>query len=119
MDISFVDMSTPASLTPATFHILLALSEEQRHGLGIADEVERASEGAISLGPGTLYRSLKEMTRKGLIIETKGKGGHVDPRRKFYRMTPAGRRALASEARLLDRIVRVARGRNVLPEETS
>ena len=115
------DASKPGAvappLKPAVFHILLALSKGQLHGLGIADEVERATEGAIRLGPGTLYRSLKEMARDRLIGEVEGPEKRSDPRRKFYRISPEGRRALEAEALRYEHIVRIARGRDVLPEE--
>ncbi len=120
MDISISDMSsrkshkTSPALTPAVFHILLALVEEDRHGLGIADAIEHASDGSMRLGPGTLYRSLKEMTHEGLVVEVAPRG--EDPRRKFYRITAPGRKRLEAEALRYDRLVRVARGRNVLPE---
>ncbi len=68
-------------LRPAVFHILLALSGEDRHGLGIADEIERTSGGSMVLGPGTLYRSLAEMADAGLIRSVRAPG-RADPRRK-------------------------------------
>ncbi|HEX8982158.1 MAG TPA: PadR family transcriptional regulator, partial [Ktedonobacterales bacterium] len=58
------------SLTPAMFHILLALADTERHGYGIMREVERASDGTFQLGPGTLYRSIKQMLALGLIEES-------------------------------------------------
>lgn len=103
-------------LRPAVFHILLALSERDRHGLGIADEVEAATSGAIRLGPGTLYRSLKEMARASLVEETPAPQQDEDPRRKFYRITEVGREVLAAEASRYEHIVEVARKRRVLPE---
>jgi DNA-binding PadR family transcriptional regulator len=108
----------PAVLTrrPAVFHILLALSSGERHGLGIADEVERASGGAHELGPGTLYRSLSEMVGAGLIKSVKAPTAEADPRRKFYRLTLAGRAALAAEARRLEHLVNAARARRVLTD---
>jgi DNA-binding PadR family transcriptional regulator len=103
-------------LKPAVFHILLALSEEKRHGLGIADEIERATKGAIRLGPGTLYRSLKEMTQGGLVDEVAAPKEDEDPRRKFYQITKVGRKALEAEASRYEHIVEIARRRHVLPE---
>lgn len=103
-------------LKTAVFHILLALSEDNRHGLGIADEVEHASSGAVRLGPGTLYRSLKEMTAGGLVEEVPPTREDEDPRRKFYRITQKGREILQAEARRYERVVDVARRRRVLPE---
>lgn len=102
-------------LRAPVFHILLALSERDLHGLGIADEVERATDGAVDLGPGTLYRSLKEMTGLGLVSETPAPEDGADPRRKYYQITPAGRQVAAAEAARLERLVRVARERDLLP----
>jgi len=103
-----------APLKAAVFHILLALSDGDHHGLGIAAVVEENTDGAISLGPGTLYRSLKEMTQDGLVREVAPPPGDEDPRRKFYRLTRAGREALRTEASRYERIVNVARKRAVL-----
>lgn len=98
------------------FHILLALSRADLHGLGIADEVERSTDGAVELGPGTLYRSLKEMAREGLIDEVPAPADDADPRRKYYRVTDEGRRLVGAEAARLASLVRLARERDVLPD---
>lgn len=103
-------------LKPAVFHILLALSESPQHGLGIADKVEQATGGAVRLGPGTLYRSLKEMVRDGLVLEIPAPAEDEDPRRKFHRLTEFGREVLVSEAARYQRIVDVAKQRRVLPD---
>lgn len=108
-------MSTPP-LNPPVFHILLALAEGELHGLGIADWVERTTGGAVVLGPGTLYRSLKEMVEDGLIREVRPPAGETDPRRRYYGITAAGRRRAAAEAARLEQLVDVARSRRVLPE---
>lgn len=97
------------------FHILLALSGKELHGLGIAEEVERATDGTVELGPGTLYRSLKEMSDAGLVREVEGPE-QADPRRKYYGITAEGRTVVAAEAARLARIVDEARRRKVLPE---
>ena len=102
-------------LKPAVFHILLALAGEERHGLGIADEVEQATGGAVRLGPGTLYRSLKQMAADGLIRELRVRDADVDPRRRYYALTDAGRDALEADAIRYDRLSRLARKRGVLP----
>lgn len=106
----------PEPLTPAIFHILLALADRDLHGLGIADWVEETTGGAVELGPGTLYRSLKEMSANGLIGETAPPEPDADPRRKYYTITPDGRRTLAAEARRLERLVEVARDMDLLPD---
>ena len=81
-------MPSTSSIRPAVFYILLALSREDLHGLGIVKAVDEATVGAVRLGPGTLYRSLKEMAASGLIEEVGAPVGSEDPRRRFYRITP-------------------------------
>jgi DNA-binding PadR family transcriptional regulator len=105
-----------ASLRTPVFHILLALAGRDLHGLGIAAEVEDATDGTVELGPGTLYRSLHEMVAAGLIREVDAPGEAADPRRKYYRITPSGRERVASEAERLERIVHLARERRLLPK---
>ena len=104
-------------LRPPVYHILLALVRGELHGLGIADEVEQASEGAVELGPGTLYRSLSEMTEAGLIRGVGAPSGDADPRRKYYGLTASGREGLAAETARLGRLVETARARNAVPEQ--
>ena len=106
-------MSSPTPLRTPVLHILLALSQTDLHGLGIAESVEEASEGAVCLGPGTLYRSLKEMCQAGLINEVEPPTD-TDPRRRYYRSTDLGRACLANEIRRLDRLVDIARSRRVV-----
>lgn len=109
-------MPSDATLRPAAFHILLALAGEDLHGLGIAQAVDEATEGSTRLGPGTLYRSLKEMAAAGLIEEVVAPPGEDDPRRRFYAITNRGRDAARIEAMRLAKIVDVARENRVLPE---
>lgn len=107
---------TTEPLKPAVLHILLALADADLHGLGIADRVEETTDGSIELGPGTLYRSLKEMVEEGLIRETAAPEPAADPRRRYYAITAAGRRRAAHEAARLEHLVEVARARRLLPE---
>lgn len=109
------DAPTTLPLRRPIFHILLALSRTDLHGLGIADEVERDTDGTVELGPGTLYRSLKEMTRQGLIAEVETPDG-ADPRRKYYQATEEGRKLVSAEAARLASLVRIARERDVLAD---
>jgi DNA-binding PadR family transcriptional regulator len=104
-------------LRPAVHHILLALNGQDRHGLGIAEEIERISGGALELGPGTLYRSLAEMTEAGLIVPVAPPERDADPRRKHYRIRPAGRDLLARETARLGRLLETARAQGVLAEQ--
>ncbi len=110
-------MPTPATpLRAPVFHILLALAREDLHGLGIAAAVADATEGSVVLGPGTLYRSLKEMARDGFIEEVAAPADDDDPRRRYYGITPRGLEQVRGEAERLARIVEVARDGHVLPE---
>jgi DNA-binding PadR family transcriptional regulator len=106
----------PPLKTPV-FHILLSLTEGDLHGLGVADWVEAATDGAVELGPGTLYRSLKEMAARGLIREVDAPVQDADPRRRYYTITPAGRDVVVAEAARLERLVAVARERKLLQEQ--
>jgi DNA-binding PadR family transcriptional regulator len=109
-------MADTHGVRPAVFHILLALSGERLHGLGVAQAVGDATEGSFVLGPGTLYRSLKEMVRDGLIVEADAPAEGADPRRRFYSITEPGRQAVTAEATRMAHIVEVARRNRVLPE---
>ena len=103
-------------MTNAEFHILLALSGGVRHGLGIAQNVDKSTEGQVRLGPGTLYRSLKQLTAAGWIRDAQPPAGMADPRRRFYEITDAGTSELEREARRFARWVQVAKDNHVLPE---
>jgi len=102
-------------LTPVALQILLALADEQRHGLGIAEEIEATTGGKMALGPGTLYGAIKRLLESGLIAEPDDtpKGQSDDPRRRYYHITPLGSRALELEARALADVLRVARTKRV------
>ena len=105
-----------APLTPAMFHILLALADGEKHGYKIMREVNETAEGSFKLAIGTLYRSIKQMLALGLIEES---GERPDPemddeRRRYYRITAAGRRAASAEAIRMARLVSEARTRRLL-----
>jgi DNA-binding PadR family transcriptional regulator len=102
------------ALTPVAINILLALVEHDRHGLGIASDIEMFTGGRMVLGPGTLYGGIKRLLESGLIDDTPSAEEGADPRRRYYRITAAGRRALASETRDLAELIDVARVRRVL-----
>ena len=104
------------TIRPAVFHILLALSRTSLHGLGIAKAVDDTTDGAFVLGPGTLYRSLKEMARDGLIAGAEAPTADADPRRRFYGITDRGREVVRVEAARMARIVEIARQNRVLQE---
>jgi DNA-binding PadR family transcriptional regulator len=103
-------------LSPATFHILLALADGERHGYAIMKDVSARSEGRVRLGPGTLYGALKRLLEAGLVAETEERADpeHDDERRRYYRLTPLGLSVARAEAQRLDAIVRAARRSKLL-----
>ena len=106
----------PDTMRTPVFHILLALAREDLHGLGIAQSIDSTTDGSVQLGPGTLYRSLKEMLRDGLITEVPAPRPGDDPRRRYYSITAQGQDAVRAEASRLERVVQVARDADVLPQ---
>ncbi len=109
-------MADDTNLSPHWFQILLALAAGPLHGTAIMEEVLERTEGEMKLWPGTLYGSLRDLASEGWIDETDPppnaptEGG----RRRFYEITPEGRRALAHEVERLAGYVRVARARHVV-----
>jgi DNA-binding PadR family transcriptional regulator len=103
-------------LSPSVFHILLALATGEMHGYAIMHEVSILSDGQVSMGPGTLYGSIKKMLAEGLIEESARRPDPAldDERRRYYRLTDKGRRLLGAEAERLARLVRVAQRRRLL-----
>jgi DNA-binding PadR family transcriptional regulator len=102
-------------LTATVMHILLSLSTEDRHGLGIAADIREFTAGGSVLGPGTLYGSIKRMLDAGLIEDLESPGGDDDdPRRRYYRITDLGRRALELETERLAAILGTAHRRRAL-----
>ena len=105
-----------ASIPPHWFQILLSLADEDRHGLGIMNDVLERTDGQMKLWPGMLYRNLSKLAADGLVVE-------VDPpadaesgggRPRYYRITPAGRRACAAEAARMAGFVEAARRKKLL-----
>jgi DNA-binding PadR family transcriptional regulator len=104
-----------AGITPVEFHILLALVGADRHGYAIMQQVAIDSREAIRLGPGTLYAALARLLDYGFIREV---ASQIDPalddsRRRYYRLTTAGRTAAGAEAERLAGVVKVARARQL------
>jgi DNA-binding PadR family transcriptional regulator len=97
-------------LPSAAFHILLALAGEDLHGYGIMRAVEEQTSGAIRLGPGTLYGSIKTLLEEKLIEEIDSSD---DPRRRYYRLTSAGRKLATEEANRLASLLRTARAKRI------
>jgi DNA-binding PadR family transcriptional regulator len=96
------------ALTPAVFHILLSLAGGERHGYGILKEVLRQTDGAVRLGPGTIYGTLQRLMESGWVEESDGPAAAVDERRRHYRLTRLGRTALEAEVRRMEGLVRAA-----------
>lgn len=99
------------SLKPQWFHILLALSETDRHGYGIQRAVKELTNGNLMLWPGMLYRSLDELAKRGWIQAVPDPNDEPDERRQYYRITTAGRQRLAAEAETLASWADLARTR--------
>ena len=97
-------------LTPVVFHILLAVSDGPHHGYRIMQEVNRRSEDRVGLGPGTLYGAIQRMEDAGLLEKAEAPPGEkVETRRRYYRMTELGRRALLGETERLEALVAFVR----------
>jgi DNA-binding PadR family transcriptional regulator len=98
-------------MTPAVFHVLLALTGGARHGYAIMQDVREHTDGVLRLGAGTLYGTIDRLIRDGYVREVDGPAAESsrDARRRFYRITADGRRALDAEVERLERIVRTAR----------
>ena len=103
-------------LTPAVFHIMLALADGEKHGYAIMQEVEAISHDQIKMGPGTLYGSIKRMIANGLIEETLERPDPDldDQRRRYYRLTGLGSAVLNEEANRLASLLKRARTKQVL-----
>jgi DNA-binding PadR family transcriptional regulator len=112
--------SGPDGLLPlpaATFHILMALAEEDRHGYAIIQDVAARTGGELRLSAGTLYRSIQRMLEQGLIVEARERPAPEldDERRRYYRITAFGIAAARAEARRLTQLVKLARDRGFVP----
>jgi DNA-binding PadR family transcriptional regulator len=104
-------------LPAATFHILIALADGDRHGYGIIQDVAAGTQGALKLSAGTLYRSIQRMLEQGLIVETDERPApdQDDERRRYYRNTAFGAAVARAEARRLTQLVRLARASGFAP----
>ena len=107
-------MPAPESLlplSPQVFHILLSLADADRHGYAIMQEIEERTGGAVRIGPGTLYGAIRRLHEDGLIEELDGDGDGSDERRRYYRLTPLGKRVLAAETERMAALVAFSRSR--------
>ena len=110
------DMLPLLPLTPAVFHILLALADGEKHGYGIMQEVARITDGGMRMGPGTLYGTIKRMVEARFIEES---GERPDPqlddeRRRYYRLTNLGNRVARAEAGRLSALLGVAKAKRLI-----
>jgi DNA-binding PadR family transcriptional regulator len=112
-----VDIDAFLPLPTATFHILVALADEDRHGYAIIQDVAARTDGALRLSAGTLYRSIQRMLDQGLLEETRDRPAPEldDERRRYYRITSLGTAVARAEARRLTQLVRMARARGLAP----
>jgi DNA-binding PadR family transcriptional regulator len=104
-----------APLTPAVLNILLSLTDQERHGYGIMQEVQRMTGDQVLMGPGTLYGTLKRMLEAGLIEESEERPDPAldDERRRYYRICSTGRTALAGEVQRMQRLVAAAQAKRI------
>ncbi len=113
MDAPSSDTKAYLPLTPAAFHVLLALASGRAHGYVISKEIAERTGGLIMLGPATLYRTLTQLAASGLVREP-ARRGKEDERRRLYELTALGRRVAEAEARRLEELVGFAREKALL-----
>ena len=102
-------------LSPHQFHILLALTDRERHGYAMILDIEQRTGGALRLGTGTLYTAIARLVELGLIADT----GRADERRRYYKLLPLGRAVLRAETARLEALVRHAHDKGVRPAATA
>jgi DNA-binding PadR family transcriptional regulator len=109
---------TSRSLPLAIVHILVSLAEQERHGYAIMQDVHARTDGHLRLGPGTLYGSIKRLLHDGLIeeLDERPDPENDDVRRRYYRITPRGRKAAIEEASRLAKLLRQARASGLAPK---
>ena len=110
----------PETLLPlptATYHILMAVADDERHGYAIIQEVEARTDGALRLSAGTLYRSIQRMLEQRLLVEVHERPAPEldDERRRYYRITPFGAAVAQAEVRRLAQLLRLARASGFAP----
>src|SRR6185369_12411529 len=111
------DVESFLPLPPATFHILLALAAEDRHGYGIIQDVAARTHGEVRIGAGTLYRTIQRLLEDGLIVELQERPAPDldDERRRYYRLSPLGNAVARAEAGRLAGLLKIARAVGLVP----
>ena len=106
-------------LQPAVFHILMVLAEGDNHGYAVIGAITARTDGRVKIGPGTLYRSVQRMLEDGLVTEIDERPApeEDDERRRYYRITPLGRKAAIAETQRLADLVRLARSSGLAPRK--
>ena len=108
------ETNSHAPLTPAVFHILLALADGRLHGYAIMRAVEDVTSPSMKMGPGTIYGSLQRMEEAGLVEEC---GSVENGKRRLYGITRLGRKTLEAESVRLARLTKIARDKGLVPRE--
>ena len=110
------DIEAFLPLTPALFHILIALAGGEKHGYAILKEIARRTDNEVRISAGTLYGIIKRLLEDGLIVESGERPDiHLDDeRRKYYRLTKLGHQVAAAEAARLEKVVAMARATKLL-----
>src|SRR5882672_12043292 len=103
-------------LTPAAFHVLMALADGERHGYAIMQEIAEHTDGRMKMGPGTLYGTIKRLLEAGLIEESDERPNAEldDERRRYYRLSGVGQRVVRAEAQRYADMAAVARGKKLI-----
>jgi DNA-binding PadR family transcriptional regulator len=112
-----IDAAAHLPLTPAVFHILLALAEGDKHGYAVIVDVRERTAGEVKLGTGTLYTAIKRLLERGLIADTESPAEaseEGEERRRYYALTDLGHAVVRAEAERLERLVGIARERSLL-----
>ena len=113
--LSASDVAEHLPVSEPVFLILLSVVDGARHGYGILLEVERRTDGEVTLGTGSRYSAIERLREDGLIQEAPQPVEESYPRRKFYELLPAGQAVVEAEARRHERLADLARAKNVLP----
>lgn len=110
------DLQRLLPLSPAVFFVLFSLSDGPKHGYAIMQESNELSSGKVRMGPGTLYSTLQRLLDLALINEVRGPStADRDSRRRYYRLTAGGKTILEAELHHMDHLVRLARGKKLVP----